>query len=148
THSYKYFKLLPFFIGWDMPSDEEWKQLEVFIGMSQADADSIGERGTIAPKLKSSSGWEYIIDGRYYDENGTDDYGFSVLPCGNRHYWTSRTTEFVNLNYGTEFWTSTENSDIFAWSRRFNWSTSSIRRGGYWVGKVNGFSVRCVKDTE
>lgn len=29
-----------------MPSDDEWKELEMYLGMSQADADSEGWRGT------------------------------------------------------------------------------------------------------
>ena len=32
--------------GWSVPSDDDWKTLEVFIGMSPADADGTGLRGT------------------------------------------------------------------------------------------------------
>jgi uncharacterized protein (TIGR02145 family) len=38
--------------GWHVPSDDEWKALEVCQGMTQADADGSNWRGTIAPKLK------------------------------------------------------------------------------------------------
>ena len=134
--------------GWHVSTDEEWKQLEIYIGMSQKHADSIGYRGTYeAQKLKASYGWDYIIDGLYYDENGTDEYGFTALPCGDRHIWTiTRTTEFNKLNYGTEFWTSTELSDRYAWNRRFDWSSTQIARWNN-IGKIRGCSVRCVKDS-
>ncbi|MBA7584634.1 hypothetical protein ES708_26591 [subsurface metagenome] len=32
--------------GWHLPSDEEWKQLEMYLGMSQSEAENTGWRGT------------------------------------------------------------------------------------------------------
>ncbi len=32
--------------GWHVPGDEEWKQLEIYLGMSQTDADKLEWRGT------------------------------------------------------------------------------------------------------
>jgi uncharacterized protein (TIGR02145 family) len=32
--------------GWHVPSDDEWKQLEMYLGMSQSEADDYGWRGT------------------------------------------------------------------------------------------------------
>ena len=44
--------------GWHVPTDEEWKKLEMYLGMSQSEADIIGDRGTDeGSKLKSTSGW-------------------------------------------------------------------------------------------
>ncbi len=31
--------------GWHMPTDEEWKELEMYLGMSQSEADGKGYRG-------------------------------------------------------------------------------------------------------
>ena len=39
--------------GWHVPSDDEWKLLEVCQGLTQAEADDLNWRGTIAPKLKA-----------------------------------------------------------------------------------------------
>jgi len=33
-------------VGWHVPSDEEWKELEMFLGMSREEADETGHRGT------------------------------------------------------------------------------------------------------
>lgn len=32
--------------GWHVPTDEEWKELEMYLGMSQSEADDTGYRGT------------------------------------------------------------------------------------------------------
>ena len=53
--------------GWHLPSDAEWETLFTAGG-------GVDLAGT---KLKSKSGW--------YSGNGTDDYGFSVLPAGSRY---------------------------------------------------------------
>ena len=125
--------------GWHIPSDEEWKQLEIFLGMSQAHADSFGYRGTIeANKLKTTSG--------YYVDRGTDDFGFTILPCGCRDaVYNWHTAEFIGMNTTAEIWTSTENGEYFAWNRRFG-SDGGIFRWDV-ILKWRGNSVRCVKDT-
>lgn len=46
--------------GWHVATDEEWKKLEVYLGMSESDADlsDILERGTDeGAKLKAQNGW-------------------------------------------------------------------------------------------
>jgi uncharacterized protein (TIGR02145 family) len=42
--------------GWHVPTDEEWKELEMFLGMSQSEANGTGWRGTDeGGKLKETS---------------------------------------------------------------------------------------------
>ena len=63
--------------GWHVPTDEEWKELEMFLGMSQSEANGTGWRGTDeGSKLKATSGWSGF--------NGTNESGFSALPGGSR----------------------------------------------------------------
>ena len=50
--------------GWHVPSDEEWMELEMQLGMSQSDANSQGVRGekeNVGGKLKKANTnlWEY-----------------------------------------------------------------------------------------
>lgn len=118
--------------GWHMPSDAEWKQLEMFIGMSQFDADKIDYRGTNeGEKLKSKSGW-------YYNGNGTDIYNFRVLPGGDMS-----PNNF--LGYVGLFWTSTEINTTNAWYRMFGCDNKGIyRRSNHHKGQYH--SVRCVKN--
>ena len=59
--------------GWHVPTDEEWKQLEMYLGMSQSQADQYASRGDEGKKLKSTYGWR---------GKNTDDYGFAALPAG------------------------------------------------------------------
>jgi len=53
--------------GWHLPSDEEWKELEMYLGISPDTVDAIGLRGIIiGSKLASSpEGW---VDG-YLNSN-------------------------------------------------------------------------------
>jgi hypothetical protein len=41
--------------GWHLPSDGDWKELEMFLGMTALSADSTGWRGNIGGKLKSTA---------------------------------------------------------------------------------------------
>lgn len=121
--------------GWHVPSDAEWKKLEMYIGMNQFEADKEYWRGTdLSNKLKSTTGWDR-------NQNGTDDYGFTALPVG-------FIEDFENKNIGCSayFWSAKEEYDgsYVAWSREFTGSHSGIRR--YRYSKALGFSVRLVKD--
>ena len=60
--------------GWRLSHDDDWKTLEMLLGMSQSEADKTEQRGTDeGKKLKSTSGWSS-------SGNGTDEVGFSALP--------------------------------------------------------------------
>ena len=45
--------------GWHFPTDEEWKTIESYLGMSDEDVDMGGNRqsGDVGKKLKSTSKW-------------------------------------------------------------------------------------------
>jgi len=119
--------------GWHLPTDDEWKQLEMAIGMSQSEADDSGGRGTNeGTKLKATSGWNN-------NGNGTDDFGFSALPGGHRS-----TNGYFNYlgNYG--YWWSATDVGSHAWHRLMNFSAPIVARSGN--DKENGFSIRCVRD--
>lgn len=120
--------------GWHVPSDEEWKQLEMFLGMSQSEADDSGWRGTDeGSKLKSTSGWSNF-------GNGTDDYAFAALPGGYR----SSGGTFGNMGSNAGFWSSAENNSNHAWLRGLYYYYAYI--GRYSNYKHYGFSVRLVRD--
>ena len=58
--------------GWHVPSDDEWKELEMFLGMSQEQADQWGWRGyEEAVLLKDDILWD-----------GSNIYEFSAVPSG------------------------------------------------------------------
>ena len=130
--------------GWHLPSDDQWKNLEMFLGMDTTDANNAGTRvsGDVGNKLKSSIGWS---------SNGSGDNtsGLSLLPGGER---ACRFDIRDNPNYGyfggigetSYFWTSTELGNNGAYYRSFRYSNNAVRRDYYYRGA--GFSVRCLKD--
>lgn len=124
--------------GWHLPTDAEWKQLEMSLGMSREEADKdYGWRGTDqGKKLKSISGW---IEGG----EGTNSSGYNGLPGGLRDNWG----DYGNITRSGVWWTSTETGPNHAWMRGVMGMSSDkdkVSRGDEM--KVYGRSVRCVKD--
>ena len=123
--------------GWHLPSDSEWKELEMYLGMSQATADLQGWRGLDEGcKLKETgiAHWDSPNTG------ATNSSGFSALPAGIRTYNGS----FGAINSRTYIWSATENSLETAWYRRLEYNNADVQRHDY--RKDYGYSVRCVKD--
>ncbi len=123
--------------GWHVPTDDEWKELEMALGMSQEQADQGSSwRGTDeGDKLKSTSGW-------YNGGNGNNSSGFTALPGGYRYDGT--TGDYGNITISGYFWTATESSSGYGWNHTLIYSESRISRG--FAFKKSGHSVRCVKD--
>jgi len=122
--------------GWHMPSDSAWKELEIHLGMSQSDADDIGNRGTDeGEKLKEIGTTHWVSN-----NNATNESGFTALPGGSRYDNGS----FNGIGYNAYFWSTTENSTYNAWYRKLGFDYSSIIR--YANEKESGHSVRCIKD--
>ena len=122
--------------GWSLPDDEEWKTMEMALGMSQSEADKIGFRGTDeGGKMKSTSGW-------HNNGNGTNSSGFNGLPGG----WSSRSggTGFYHLGDSGFWWSSTDVSGTHAQSRYLIYQVSQVYRTYY--PHMYGLSIRCIKD--
>jgi uncharacterized protein (TIGR02145 family) len=122
--------------GWHVPSDGEWKTLEMALGMTLSEADNTGFRGTDqGTQLKSSQ-----LDSPSW--NGSNTSGFSALPGGARSYYNGY------FNYegdGGSWWSSSPHDDAFnAWSRDLYSSNGSVYRDRY--DRNYGMSVRCVRD--
>ncbi len=122
--------------GWHLPTDEEFKVLEMAAGMSEFDANYISGRGWIAAKLRATTGWGI-------DNNGTNETGFSVLPSGflGDHY----KPEYMSLGSSAHFWLADEQNFEAAWHRGF---TSGPQIDRIFFYKDYGFSVRCIKNEE
>ena len=120
--------------GWHLPTDDEWKTMEMYLGMSQSQADALAWRGTDeGEKMKSTSGWDN-------NGNGTNSSGFNALPGGSR----SSSGSFYNLGGRGYWWSSSEGSGTGAWSRKLYYSNDQVYRSNF--SKTDGFSVRCLKD--
>ena len=118
--------------NWHLPTIEEYQALFKVVG-----------------SVKSQTGWVDMCHNWNVNPNGTDDFGFSVLPAGGiegRHsravgmdalFWTS--TEGYSLGYAvpqlvTSFGSSSTCGDF-----------SGCYSGSYCYSSI-GMSVRCVKD--
>jgi uncharacterized protein (TIGR02145 family) len=122
--------------GWHVPSDSEWKELEMYLGMSQAEADNTEWRGTDeGTKLKSTVGWNS-------GGNGSNTSGFTAIPAGFRYY----DGNFGSLGIGAFFWNSTELHSYEANGRLLLYNYTNVYRDTDFKGC--GFSVRCVKNSD
>jgi len=123
--------------GWHIPSDEEWKELETFLGVGADEINRTGGRSTLASLVKSSDNWK---DNTMAMENSS---GFSVLPAGTRNDYG----DFMVAGQFAGFWTSTpyETADNYLWYRHFYYNTPEFGRN--YVIKNNGYSCRCLKDS-
>ncbi len=123
--------------GWHVPTDLEWQTMEMFLGMSQSQANSTGWRGTDEGGQMKESGtthWNSPNTG------ATNSSGFTALPGGYRN--TSGT--FYSIGDVGHWWSSTAHSTTNAWGRDLGCSGGNVGRG--YGGKGVGFSVRCVRD--
>ena len=126
--------------GWHVPTDDEIKQLEMYLGMSQEEADGTGHRGTNeGSKLAGMA--DLWNDGNLVNNPEFGTSGFNLLPGGYRISYGGYYDSMGLVGY---FWSSTENSSNYAWNRVLYYYSSDIDRYDY--DKKFGFSVRCVRD--
>jgi uncharacterized protein (TIGR02145 family) len=126
-------------IGWHLPSDEEWKTLEMFLGMTQAEADDTDNRGTDQGSQLASN--EPLWMDGLLDMNAVfGSSGFDALPGG---YRSGTNSSFYSQSYYTSFWSSSE-SGTDAWFRSLSNGITTVYR--FAISPAVGAGVRCVKD--
>jgi uncharacterized protein (TIGR02145 family) len=132
--------------GWHLPTDDEWKKLEMYLGMSEEDANieenasNECDRGTNeALKLKSITEWSNS------SLVSTDEVGFNALPSGE----LSPDAGFNGIDITTSWWTSTEaegKEGDYIYDRSLFLSSPQVHRSSLFNDHRFGYSVRCVKD--
>ncbi len=126
--------------GWQVPSDEEWQQMEMYLGMSQDEAEGTGWRGTDEGGKLKATGTEFWDDP---NTGATNETGFTALPAGGRTYLGM----YIFLNEWAYFWTSTEQTaDYSSWYRVLAYNYAQVFR--IYNHQNSGFAVRCVKSDE
>jgi uncharacterized protein (TIGR02145 family) len=128
--------------GWHIPSDEEWKQLEMYLGMLQDEADKVNWRGDKeGNKLKLQSGWYKNQEATdQFEVWGSNESGFSALG-GSCVMFDGSPGEGVL--FSGFWWTSTNNNNQ-AWYRYLDYQKANVFR--YYGPYSYGFSIRCIKD--
>lgn len=125
--------------GWHVPSDDEWKQLEIYLGMSQSEADDSVWRGTDQGSQLAGNA-ELWNDGVLENNGVFGSSGFAALPGGYR----SNNGNFESIGDAAFFWSATPGDISAAWDRGLYFTNAAIHR--YNNGKQAGFSVRLVRD--
>ncbi|MCK5820590.1 MAG: hypothetical protein KAH17_01845 [Bacteroidales bacterium] len=120
--------------GWHLPSDQEWIEMETFLGMdgNEANANKFRNTGMVGEQLKTTSGW-------FNEENGSNSSGFGALPAGYR----VRGGEYKNQGSYASYWTN-DSEGFMAVSRGLYYFNAGVYRANWY--KSAGFSVRCIKN--
>lgn len=110
--------------GYHLPSDEEWKALESYIGMDKNDLDQTYNRnsGTVGKFLRMGGGLSFDAD-----------YVGMVNPKGNSSHAGNR----------AYFWTSTQDDNELSWIRVIEKTRDGVER--LLIHKNTMLTVRCVK---
>jgi len=127
--------------GWHLPSDQEWKELEITLGLTPEQADQEGSRidkdSLLAGKIKLQEAWPSEYEGKSITI--TNETGFSAVITG---FYAN--DEFTHDGYAS-WWSSTDVHSK-AWLRHIgffaNFTTRVLNK------KEFAFSVRCVKDQD
>lgn len=109
--------------GWRLPSDNDWKVLETYIGISSSELNKDGERGKYEAYLLFEGG-----------------LGFNIKYTG---YYNSFVNSFNSYGFDAIFWSSTPYSGSSYWARKFSLNTGTITRTK--ILNSQGYSVRYIK---
>jgi uncharacterized protein (TIGR02145 family) len=126
--------------GWHVPSDEEWKELELYLGMDPVQTDKISWRGSDqGNKLKLQSGW--YVPANKFEVWGSNESGFSAL--GGACKMPDGSDSYPGVTYSGFWWTNSETAGKI-WYRYLDYNKPEVfRLNG---SKTYGFSIRCVRD--
>jgi len=125
--------------GWHVPSDDEWKKLEIALGLTPEQADEeafrIDDDSLLAGKIKRTDAWRESYAGTPISI--TNESGFSAVGSG------IYANGSFNHNGYAGWWTSTD-SDSLAWIRHIGFFDNTIDR--VLNRKEFAYAVRCVRD--
>lgn len=113
--------------GWKLPNEEEWLILKEFLGGIEVAGGKMKETGL--------THWEDPNTG------ATNESGFTGLPGG---IWKEFNGEFDNIGISGNWWSMSEYTSTRAWNANLVYNHAKM----FWYAndKVNGMSVRCLKE--
>jgi len=113
--------------GWHLPTDDEWKQLETYLGIEPEDLDNIDDRGVFTGLLLGRDGGP----------------GFDAQYGG---YHNSRVGKDAHKNWESHLWTATKDKEAKPIIRVITHTSGRVARFGSL--HHGGSSVRYIKDSE
>jgi uncharacterized protein (TIGR02145 family) len=129
-----------------LPSRKEWDSLtRATGGKKQYHKDKFADFyywNSVGKKLKAKSDWN---DYQGNSGNGTNNYGFSALPGGRRHYYAGI---FEYAGDCGVWWMATGNGngDAYGWRWRMDYDEDRVYED--YDNANTGFSVRCVQNNQ
>ena len=123
--------------GWHVPTDEEWQELEAYLGIDSADLPRQGWRGSDQGGMLKEKGTAHWNAPNKEADNAT---GFTGLPGGYRNHIGL----FHNLGVDGSWWSQTTSGTTDnIWYRRLAFDTGGI--GRFNQNPKSGFAVRCIR---
>ena len=128
--------------GWHIATDEEWVDMELYVGMAEADKDLSNYRGSHAKTLKKEDGG--------WGQEATNESGFGAVPAGiGEPDWSNYPKpKATNLDMKAYFWTGTVKSSSNYYRMLINDDSQDqfkgVKKG--LMSSTRRMSVRLVKD--
>lgn len=123
---------------WLIASEEDWQELEAYLGMSASDTNTMGWRGTNeGGKLKEPGFTNWIFP----NTGATNETGFNFKPSG----YLDEFGIFTGEGTSCRFWTSGTDSiePYYFYARELSFDKAGINR--IVSNPENKYSLRCVK---
>jgi uncharacterized protein (TIGR02145 family) len=122
--------------GWHLPTDAEWNELEMFLGMSIINTNKTFWRGEHGTTMKSKTDWAD-------NGNGTNNSGFNSYPSG--YYFEDKSKEVdMNIMGSAGYWSALD-KDGKAWIRFFGAPKEGVNRFSD-DGSIWKLACRCVQN--
>ncbi len=113
--------------GWHLPSMQDWWYLSNFLGGDELSGGKLKQTGTTSWKNPNTG--------------ATNSSGFTALSSGRSG---DNATEFIGNT--TFFWTNVDDDDATSWCGALYSSKAELAL--YPVNKKDGYSVRCIKNSD
>lgn len=129
--------------GWKLPSDEDWKLLEMELSMQLSEANLEGPRGSNQGSRLKEPG-NRLWFGNENNKTATNHSGFTAKPSG---AYSITDNEFSNqglTGYHAVFWTEANEADI-SYIRVLHSHLETITRTPVNKSESVAYSVRCIK---
>ena len=143
--------------GWHIPSDDEWKKLERYIGMSENEIEIFEKRVLknniskwIVPFRGSNQGsnlvgYDNVLKEGKLKENKTTDYGFDAILGGWRNYFENFEGQYeIGRWWSSSILQEFVDSYYFYIYRELSYMESGIGNGK--CSELCCLSLRCIKD--
>lgn len=134
-----------FISGMRIPTDDDWKQLEIYLGMSQSEADSNNYRGT-NEGAKLAGYIDMWVSGTLTSDSEFNSTKFDGLPSGFRLSTNNAgSQQFSEIGNYASWWVNYAPSGNY-YSRLISKDNTGINRNPVSDGN-QGHSIRLVRDT-